>query len=521
MATEAQLLAGLKAADAAGNTADAQHFADQIKAMRAASAPEQQPDSVPMDMLKSFGTKAVKSITGLAGMAGDASKALQNVTGWHLGNVAGLPIPVPLPASVASAPLPTSQALDQTVFSPFGGEHKPQSMAGEYAGAVGAFLPNAIAPGGIGARAARVLAPALLSETAGQLTKGTTAEPWARGGAAMIGGVGEGLAEGLLTPKTSQPWAPTLDQLKQAKDVTYKAADQAGVVISPNSFQQFASDLGRDLTKNNVVQADIHKNALSALQIIQDEAASGAPLSLARADAIRQAVGHAAEQAAGPNANGGDLRLVMKVKDGLDKYLDGIGPQDVLTGDPATAVPILKEARALAQREFKATEIQKLIDLAEADKSRLTQSGYENALRQQFRNLQKQFIKDPTRAAAFTEEERDAIAKVANGDALGNALRWLGKWAPTGVIPAAGGAYLSGGPAAAGLSALVVPAIGAAARHGATNMTSRNAEMAAALMRSGPAMAQAPATVTQSAAQWPALSRQILLSTLLSQQGAR
>lgn len=41
MATEEQLLAGLKAADAAGNTADAQHFADQIKAMRGSSQPQQ------------------------------------------------------------------------------------------------------------------------------------------------------------------------------------------------------------------------------------------------------------------------------------------------------------------------------------------------------------------------------------------------------------------------------------------------------------------------------------------------
>jgi hypothetical protein len=41
MATEDQLIQGLKAADAAGNTADAQHFADQIKALRAsASAPD-------------------------------------------------------------------------------------------------------------------------------------------------------------------------------------------------------------------------------------------------------------------------------------------------------------------------------------------------------------------------------------------------------------------------------------------------------------------------------------------------
>ena len=38
MATEAQLIEGLRRADAAGNTADAQRFATAIKAMRASPA---------------------------------------------------------------------------------------------------------------------------------------------------------------------------------------------------------------------------------------------------------------------------------------------------------------------------------------------------------------------------------------------------------------------------------------------------------------------------------------------------
>lgn len=54
MATEAQLLQGLQAADAAGNTADAQHFADQIKALRAAAPAQVSPQPSAMDKLGAF-----------------------------------------------------------------------------------------------------------------------------------------------------------------------------------------------------------------------------------------------------------------------------------------------------------------------------------------------------------------------------------------------------------------------------------------------------------------------------------
>ena len=50
------------------------------------------------------------------------------------------------------------------------------------------FAPSAAIPGGIGARVLNTVVPALASETAGQFTKGTAAEPWARGAAGLIAG---------------------------------------------------------------------------------------------------------------------------------------------------------------------------------------------------------------------------------------------------------------------------------------------------------------------------------------------
>ncbi|MCJ2129217.1 hypothetical protein [Methylobacterium sp. E-045] len=68
--------------------------------------------------------------------------------------------------------------------------YEPQTTAGEYARTAGEFLPGA---GKSAASLAKfALAPAVVSETAGQATKGTAAEPWARGGAALATGLGAG-----------------------------------------------------------------------------------------------------------------------------------------------------------------------------------------------------------------------------------------------------------------------------------------------------------------------------------------
>jgi hypothetical protein len=67
--------------------------------------------------------------------------------------------------------------------------YEPQTTAGKYAGTIAEFAPGmAFGGGGIAARAlGNVVAPAVASETAGQLTEGTAAEPWARAAGALVG----------------------------------------------------------------------------------------------------------------------------------------------------------------------------------------------------------------------------------------------------------------------------------------------------------------------------------------------
>ena len=448
------------------------------------------PDATPSvwaDIVHSIPGGVAKGVSGVVGLPGDVSSVLDKGMDALTG------------ANVANAPHPgrfTSEDVNSAISKPFGGYYQPQTIPGQYAETISSFAPNAIVPGTWAQKMARVLVPGAASETAGQATSGTPFEPLARAGGALLGGVAEGAGENAIT--RAQNPAPTLDELQAQKDATYKAADQAGVVISPQSFQNFAADLGSNLTRDNVVQADIHPHTLSALGVIQDEAASGVPISLSRADAIRQAVNGAIEKAAGANGSKTDLGLAMKVKGGLDNYLDSIGPSDVMSGDPQTAVPILKQARNIAQRQFKGEQIQKMMDLAANSAStNYSASGYEQALRAQFKNLNAQFIKNPSLANTYSDAEREAIQRVAQGGPIGNALRYLGKFSAHGPISGAAGMGMGamlghsvGGGEGGMVGAIAVPMVGELGRMGATALTQRNAAMAAELMRRGAPLAQ-------------------------------
>jgi hypothetical protein len=74
--------------------------------------------------------------------------------------------------------------------------YEPQTIPGQYASTGAEFLPGALIPGGpagsllrkIFGKAVNTVVPAVTSETAGQLTKDTPYEPWARGVGGIVGG---------------------------------------------------------------------------------------------------------------------------------------------------------------------------------------------------------------------------------------------------------------------------------------------------------------------------------------------
>jgi hypothetical protein len=88
--------------------------------------------------------------------------------------------------------LPSTEDATKAIERVTGPLYKPQTIPGQFAGTVAEFVPGALmGPGGLARNALRFgVAPGLASEAAGQATKGTDLEPYARAGAALATGVG-------------------------------------------------------------------------------------------------------------------------------------------------------------------------------------------------------------------------------------------------------------------------------------------------------------------------------------------
>lgn len=122
---------------------------------------------------------------------------------------------------------------------------KPETTAGEYARTVGEFAaPGVLGKGTLVEKLiGNTLVPALVSETAGQATKGTAAEPWAR----AIGGVGGNVA--VAAKRAHQSAVPravndavsgvTPEQFDQARELVRRSADELNIgLTAPEAIQQ-------------------------------------------------------------------------------------------------------------------------------------------------------------------------------------------------------------------------------------------------------------------------------------------
>jgi hypothetical protein len=147
--------------------------------------------SVAADVAKSGGIGVVKGGLGLLGSLGDltdlGAKGIEKASNFVSDRLGVDRYQRPAAPSILQN-IPTGGSLQKNVEGVTGEFYQPKTTAGEYAQTAGEFLPGLIGgPEGIASRlATRVAAPAVASETAGQLTQGTAAEPYARIAGALL-----------------------------------------------------------------------------------------------------------------------------------------------------------------------------------------------------------------------------------------------------------------------------------------------------------------------------------------------
>jgi hypothetical protein len=169
--------------------------------------------------------------------------------------------------------------------------------------------------------------------------------------------------------------------------------------------------------------------------------------------------------------------IATNLKEDFDSYLATI-PESSVTSGSKEGLNAWKEARDTYAKLSKSEIFTDMLEKAELDKSKFTQSGMENSLAAQLRNL----AKNDKKMRMFTPEEQEAIKQAAKGGTMQNMLKFYGRFTPSG--PVSG--MFAGGMIYANPWLGIPLELGAiAARKKATKMRKQDIENLAAFVRAG------------------------------------
>jgi hypothetical protein len=468
-------------------------FLNAQTAQRGVTEPPTGGPSLGEDVAKSFGAGLGRGLIGGAGAVGDVRSAVSSAADWLAQKSGFTPQQVldtkqfvqhALPFGNLLAAAPTSQQLTSTVEGVTGPFYQPKTTAGEYARTAGEFTPGIIGgPGGLLRRAVtNVAVPALLSETAGQLTAGTPAEAWARAGAALAGGAG---ASALAN--RAREVLPTAQQIRDAATANYQHPDIAAVQIAPDHVNTIANDVTAQLEKQGfrATTPEAGASTFRSVDLLR-QPTGAAPVTIDDIQAVRKNLGvMAAERNAQalptPNATAAGL-----ANRAIGQHIENLQQPNLLAGDAQRASQLLKEANKDWAAQSKLFDVETRLTKAERQAARSGMgSNIDNALRQKISGI----LDVPARQAGYTPEELAQMEKIVRGTVPANALRIAGKLGPHGALSTMlnlGAAVKTGG-------ASIPLTLGAlAARKGAEALTQRGATELQRMIARRSALARTP-----------------------------
>ncbi len=476
MATKQQLEDALIAAHNAGDTEGASVIASEIKAL---SAP-QQVETPQRSTTENLARGASMVARGLAaptigavggGLVGGPAGALAGSLAVPAGDIVASGLNVLLPEQykvgmpstavqnlLTKAGMPSPEStLERALVT---GGSALGGTAGQLRGLTG-LTQTAQTPAArniatqLSQAPERQLVAALPAGVAGQAVTDITGSPLAGTAASLL--TATPFALGAKTPK------PSIESVKQAAGEQYDIAKASGLQFKNNAFKKNAIDIQKTLNQEGF-DKDLHPQVSAAInRLVKD----GTPKTLQNVETLRKIA-----KAPGSSMSGDERRLSQIMVEKLDDFIDTAQPSQLVSTKGIDATKSLKEARQLWSQAKKAEVLDEAFNSAELRaEANYTQSGMENALRRRLVNL----ADNKKLMRTFTPDERKAITEAAKGGSVQNALRFIGKLAPTGIVSGGGSVglgYLAGGPA----GAVIAPAIGSAARAGATQLGLRNFE---------------------------------------------
>lgn len=451
------------------------------------------PPSVAADVAKSGGTGLVKGGIGLLGLPGDLGALVSSGVDKVAGAAGIAPETVSaakntfstvakyVPGLNAFAAGPRSEDIQSGLEKITGPLYTPKTTAGEFAQTAGEFAPAIIGgPESLLARlGTRVIAPAIASETAGQLTKGTGAEPYARVAGALAGG-----GVGSLLTRPAGTTAPTAAELKDAARAAYKSPEVTALEINPTSTANLAAKIESDLTAQGFRPRA--GQGASTFAEVRDLVPPGgtASVKVADIDSARKALGVLAKEVDATGKATAEATAARAAIKHIDDYLPNLTQADVIAGDAKRAAELLTEARSNWGAAKRAEGIDARMTRAERQAAKAgSGSNIENAIRQKISAV----LDVPSRSVGFSADEIAKMEEIVRGTTTRNTLRKLGKFGVDGglsLLLHAGAALPTGG------ATIPVAVGGTIARKAGEALTKRAADQLNEMIRSRSALAR-------------------------------
>lgn len=282
--------------------------------------------------------------------------------------------------------------------------------------------------------------------------------------------------------RASKAATPSKEELYNAAKRGYEDARGLGVQFDQAAFERLS-----EKTKQALLDSGYRDTIVPKTFRAVDELAQPARGEFADIESIRRVAGKIGADPAERDA----ARILTR---GIDDYLSNVPKGDVIAGNADELSRIANDARGNYAAAKKSDRIDKMMESADLQAaSSGSGANIDNAIRQQAKSLLKS-----KESRGFAPEERAALEQVVRGTYAGNAARFLGKFAPTGVVStglsggvgAAAGTAVLGGPVGAGIGAASLAALGYGGKRLSDILTARHVAKLDELVRSNSPLAK-------------------------------
>lgn len=341
-----------------------------------------------------------------------------------------------------------------------------------------AVSPLNLLPGGAAARTARPLIAGAVTGAMGGAMEPVTSGDFATEKATQAG-LGGALGGVLGTagkairaiPRTGS----TVEDLEQAARRGYDQLKNSNTVVRGNDVQNVVSIIENQL-KANHFRDYLHPQTFAVMNEIRSHQGNVDIGDLKGWQELLKKVG----------GTPGDQEAARFAQDLFDRYLQNIPAAHVISGDPTRDAAILREAQSNWRAARRSEAVDMSLNRAERQAARAgSGTNKENTVRQRIDAI----LNSKTERQKFSDDELATMEEIVKGTKPINALRSIGKFAPTGVVSAiptilAGGGMAAHDPVTGALTAAGIAAPTLAAKYGAEYATKRKAQELAERIRS-------------------------------------